>query len=159
MCIRDSNETRRLVHVLRTEAADGALAPQPGLAQLDALVEQVRATGLRAELTITGRPFPVPEGAQLAGYRIVQEALTNTLKHARHATRVHAALRYTDDAIEIGVTDDGEPPVAAPVEVTGHGLVGMRERAALYDGTVSAGPRAGGGWAVRARLEVSPSLV
>jgi signal transduction histidine kinase len=152
------NETRRLVHVLRTERADGALAPQPGLAQLDALVDQVRATGLRAELTVAGLPFPVPEGAQLAAYRIVQEALTNTLKHARHATRVRVALRYAGDEIDIEVTDDGEAQPVPAGDQAGHGLVGMRERAALYDGAVRAGPGIGGGWAVHARLEVAPSL-
>ncbi len=153
------NETRRLVHVLRTETADGARAPQPGLAQLDPLLEQVRATGLRAELTVGGRPFAVPEGAQLAAYRIVQEALTNTLKHARNATVVRVALRYAGDAVEVDVTDDGAPGTAPTSDGAGHGLVGMRERAALYDGTVLAGPRPGGGWAVHARLELARSLV
>jgi signal transduction histidine kinase len=147
-------ETRRLLGVLRTEAPGGGSAPLPGLAQLDALLDKVRATGLAAELTVTGRRFAVPEGAQLAAYRIVQEALTNTIKHARGATRVQVWLRYADPVIEVDVADDGRP-APGQSDVTGHGLAGMSERAALYDGTVLAGPGAGGGWAVSARLSLA----
>jgi signal transduction histidine kinase len=147
-------ETRRLVGVLRTDAADG-LAPQPGLDQLDALLQQVRATGLSAELSVSGRRFPVPDSAELASYRIVQEALTNTLKHARGATRVNVGLRYAAPVIGIEVTDDGcSGGDARPAEPTGHGVVGMQERAALYHGTVAVGPLPSGGWAVRARLSL-----
>jgi signal transduction histidine kinase len=145
-------ETRRLLGVLRTEAPGGGSAPLPRLAQLDTLLEQVRATGLAAELTVTGQPFAVPEGAQLAVYRIVQEALTNTIKHARSATRVQVRLRYAEPVIEAGIADDGRPALAAQGGLAGHGLAGMSERASLYDGTVLAGPRPGGGWGVSARL-------
>jgi signal transduction histidine kinase len=148
-------ETRRLVGVLRTDVADG-LAPQPGLDQLDALLQQVRATGLAAELSVSGRRFPVPDSAELASYRIVQEALTNTLKHARGATMVNVGLRYAAPVVEIEVTDDGcsSGSDARHAEPTGHGVVGMQERAALYHGTVAAGPLPSGGWAVRARLSL-----
>jgi signal transduction histidine kinase len=156
-------ETRRLLGVLRTEGPGGGAAPLPGLAQLDALLDQVRATGLAAELTVTGRRFAVPEGAQLAVYRIVQEALTNTIKHARDATRVRVRLRYAEPAIGVDIADDGRPGAAgaqrgaasAQRGATGHGLAGMSERAALYDGTVVAGERAGGGWGVSALLSLS----
>jgi signal transduction histidine kinase len=147
-------ETRRLVGVLRTDVADG-FAPQPGLDQLDALLQQVRATGLSAELSVTGLRFAVPDSAELASYRIVQEALTNTLKHARGATRVNVGLRYAAPVIEIEITDDGRSGGDVPhVEPTGHGVVGMQERAALYHGAVAAGPLAGGGWGVKARLSL-----
>jgi signal transduction histidine kinase len=152
-------ETRRLVNVLRTSPGAGPLAPQPGLAQLEPLIEQVRATGLRGALTVRGQQFPVPEGAQLAAYRIVQEALTNTLKHARHATRADVSLWYHDAAIELDITDDGDPQPGARSEGGGHGLVGMRERAAMYEGSIAAGPRSGRGWSVRARLDVAHALV
>jgi signal transduction histidine kinase len=146
-------DTRRLLGVLRTQAPAAGHAPPPGLAQLDALLEQVRATGLVAELTVTGRRFTVPEGAQLAIYRIVQEALTNTIKHAPGATRVQVRLAYAEPVIEIDTSDNGRPGTGTghrgPV---GHGLTGMRERAMLYNGTVTAGPRPDGGWRVSASL-------
>jgi signal transduction histidine kinase len=146
-------ETRRLLGVLRTQAPAGDHSPMPGLAQLDSLLEQTRATGLEAELTVTGRRFAVPEGAQLAIYRIIQEALTNTIKHARGATRVQVRLAYAEPVIEIGTIDDGRPWTgAARRGPAGHGLTGMRERAVLYGGTVTSGPRPDGGWGVSARL-------
>jgi signal transduction histidine kinase len=161
-------ETRRLLGVLRTEAPADSCAPTPGLAQLDALLEQVRATGLRAELTVTGRRFAVPEGAQLAAYRIVQEALTNTIKHARGASHVWVRLRYAAPTIEVDTIDDGRPDLAAGRHgaarhgpsghgPSGHGLVGMRERAALYDGTLTAGPLPHG-WQVSARMDTGAGL-
>lgn len=154
-------ETRRLLGVLRADGAGSGNAPLPGLAQLDALLGQVRVTGLRAELTVTGRRFPVPEGLQIATYRIVQEALTNTLKHATSATCVRVRLRYAEPVIEIEAADDGEPRAGARSEglTPGHGLAGMSERAALYDGTATAGPRPDGGWRVSARLRVTGPAV
>jgi signal transduction histidine kinase len=147
------SETRRLVGVLRTEDPGERYAPQPDLRQLDALVSQVRATGLRAELSSSGQRFPVPEGAEVAVYRIVQEALTNALKHASGATRVRVRLRYAAPVIEVEVSDDGSPVAGNGRRGrVGHGLVGMHERAALYNGSVTAGPCPGGGWAVRARV-------
>ena len=154
------DQTRRVLGVLRPRPlADPA--PLPGLDQLDALLEQVRVTGLTAELSVTGRRFPVPADVQLTVYRIVQEALTNTIRHARGAARVHVRLAYADPVIEVDVTDDGSP--AADHRVAGLGLAGMRERAACYGGAVAAGPRPGGGWRVSATLspaaEALPQLV
>lgn len=148
-------ETRRLLGVLRTDndAADPASArePQPGLARLDELLEGVRATGLVAELTVSGRPFALPPSAGTAVYRIVQEALTNAVKHARGAQSVRVRLRYDAPDVLVEVRDDGQ---GGPPSTGGHGLTGMRERAALFGGTVSAGPVQGGGWAVATRLRV-----
>jgi signal transduction histidine kinase len=150
------DQTRRLLGVLRTAEPAASHGPPPGLAQLDALLEQVRATGLAAELTVTGRRFPLAEGAQLAIYRIIQEALTNTIKHARSATRVQVLLSYDEPSAEIRVADDGEPTAGADRQLpAGHGLAGMRERAALYGGDAAAGPRPGGGWTVTARLSAA----
>jgi len=141
-------EMRRLLGVLREDAGT-PLAPQPGLDQLDALVDQVRGAGLATRLTRTGTPAPVGPGAQLAVYRLVQEALTNTLKHARGASAAEVRLHYGEDALQLEVLDDGE---AAPPRPGGHGLAGMRERAAAYGASVTAGPRRGGGWRVEARF-------
>ena len=150
------DQTRRVLGVLRTAQPAADSCPPPGLSQLDALLQQVRTTGLAAELTVTGHRFPLAEGAQLALYRIVQEALTNTIKHARSATRVQVLLSYDEPSAEIRIADDGEPAAftgrQSPV---GHGLAGMRERAALYGGDAAAGPRQGGGWMVTARLSAA----
>ncbi len=149
-------ETRRLLGVLRTEDPSGGYAPLPGLAQFDTLLEQVRATGLAAELTVTGRWFAVPEGAQLAAYRIVQEALTNTIKHARGATQVQVRLSYAEPVLQLDTVNDGTTAAAAGTpNPAGHGLAGMSERAALYHGTVLAGPSPAGGWSVSARLSLA----
>ena len=153
-------DTRRLLGVLRADAAPGGLAPQPGVAQVEGLLEQVRATGLGASLSIEGRQRPLPPGTELAVYRIVQEATTNSLKHAVGATRLAVALDYGTDELTISVTDDGHGLSLAAAGhaahlVGGHGLAGMRERAAVYDGTVVAGPSPIG-WVVRATLRVPP---
>jgi len=146
------DQTRRVLGVLRPKAPAAAPVPLPGLDQLDTLLEQVRAIGLVAELAVTGRRFPVPDGAQLAIYRIIQEALTNTIRHARCATRVQVRLQYAEPVIEIDVIDDGQTTGASQDRPAGHGLAGMRERAALYDGALIAGPHSGGGWRVSAGL-------
>jgi signal transduction histidine kinase len=144
------DEMRRLLDVLRgDEHADTPLAPQPDIAALDGLLEQVRDAGLATRLTRTGKPAPVSPGAQLAVYRLVQEALTNTLKHARGASAAEVRLHYGPDALSLEVVDDGAP--AGPAG-DGHGLAGMRERAAAYGGAVEAGPSDPGGWRVRARI-------
>ncbi len=152
-------EMRRLLGVLRTEDAPEPLEPQPGLAQLDGLLDQVRATGLAAELIVTGTPAALPPGAELTVYRIVQEALTNTLKHAAGPTRVSVTIACQPGAVTVDVHDDGAPgdarPDLAEHRVAGHGLTGMRERAAVYDGAVSAGPDPAGGWRIRARLPLA----
>ncbi|RFU38827.1 sensor histidine kinase [Actinomadura logoneensis] len=146
-------EMRRLLGVLRDEAASGAYAPQPGLDELDELAEQVRAAGLPVVLERTGSPAAVSEGRALAIYRIVQEALTNTLKHGGPRTSARVTLHYGDDEVTVAVVDDGRG-AAAPDDGHGHGLVGMRERAAVYGGEVTAAPRMGGGFAVTARIPV-----
>jgi signal transduction histidine kinase len=145
-------ELRRMLGVLREIADEGpALAPQPGLAGLDELVGNVRDAGLPVEVRIEGEPRPLPPGIDLSAYRIVQEGLTNALKHAGPA-RAEVLVRYGDRELELRVTDDG-PGLAEPSpNGSGHGLVGMRERVALYGGELSAGPRPEGGFALDARL-------
>ncbi|MFI7400965.1 sensor histidine kinase [Streptomyces sp. NPDC049541] len=152
-------ELRRVLGVLR-EAADGPqpgpeLSPQPGIADIDALCAKVRAAGLEVVYRTSGDVDALDSGVQLTAYRIVQEALTNTLKHADADTRVHLAIIETDTRLTIRVQDTGPATPQGPHE-EGHGLVGMRERAALYGGTVSAGPAGGGGWSVEAVLDLTP---
>jgi signal transduction histidine kinase len=142
-------ELRRMLGLLRDPVADASLAPQPGVGRLDALLEQVRAAGLPVELTVEGEPRRLPPGIDRSAYRIVQEGLTNTLKHAGPA---HASvrLRYDDRALELEVLDDGRGPQDAGEG--GFGLLGMRERAALYGGVLATDARPSGGYALRARL-------
>ncbi len=145
-------EMRRLLDVLRTdEEPDADLAPQPGLAGIEALVEQVRDAGLPVTWEVSGEPVALEAGVALTVYRIVQEALTNTLKHAGTAT---ACVRLCFDAqgLEVEVYDDGRGPLPQSGAGVGHGLVGMRERVALYGGTLHTGHRPGGGFAVQARI-------
>ena len=148
-------ELRRLLGVLRTDGSEAALAPQPGLDQVAALAAQVREAGVAVDLRVDGERDRVPAGVDLAAYRIVQGALTNVLKHAGAS---HAAVRvgYRPDLIELEIFDDGCAPPATgqATNGTGHGLIGMRERASLYGGVVEARPRPEGGFAVRARLPV-----
>jgi signal transduction histidine kinase len=148
------DEMRRLLGVLRTEDARESRQPQPGLAQIDELFGQVRATGLEASLTVTGTPTAMPPGAELTVYRIVQEALTNTLKHAAGPTWISVTIAYCPGSVEVDVRDDGAPGGHVPPDpgTAGHGLTGMRERAAVYGGAVCAGPGPSGGWQVHARL-------
>ena len=146
------SELRRLLGVLHLGESEASLAPQPGLARLDDLLAQTRRAGLPVELAVSGEPRLLPPGVDLTAYRIVQEALTNARKHAGPA-RAHVSLRYEIEALEIGVTNDGRRAANRDNGV-GHGLVGMRERVALYEGTFEARPRAQGGYAVRARLPV-----
>jgi signal transduction histidine kinase len=147
-------EMRRSLGVLRR--ADGAapLAPQPGLDDLGALIEQARRSGLTVELVTEGEPAPLPTGVDLSAYRIVQEALTNTLKHAG-PVRARVAVRYGGRELELEISDDGHARTAAPA-AAGHGLVGMRERVALYGGVLHAGHGPGGGFVVRASLPLAP---
>jgi signal transduction histidine kinase len=150
------DEMRRLLGVLRTEDAPRSRQPQPGTAQLDGLLDQVRATGLGAALTVTGTPATMPPGAELAVYRIVQESLTNTLKHAADPTWVSVAIAHRPDSVTVDVRDDGAcRPVRPEAGTAGHGLIGMRERAAVYGGTVSAGPDPIGGWRIHAHLPLT----
>ncbi|MFF4398052.1 sensor histidine kinase [Streptomyces sp. NPDC001480] len=128
---------------------DAELAPQPGLAQLGALTARMRATGVPVELDVTGTPAPLPAGADLAAYRVVQEALTNTVKHAAGA-RVRVAVDHTPDAVHIEVSDTGGTPAAPAGPGGGRGLTGLRERLAVYGGTLEADERPLGGFRVRA---------
>jgi signal transduction histidine kinase len=146
-------ELRRLLSVVQAPAGEAAgLAPPPGLARLPELVERVRATGLDVTLTVTGDAGTLPAGIDLSAYRIVQEALTNTLKHG-HAARARVDLRYGGDVLELEVVDDGTAAAQADAAAgRGHGLIGMRERAAVFGGELEAGPRAAGGFAVRATI-------
>jgi len=148
-------DTRRLLGVLRQRPGQdpsAALAPVPDLAQLDALVEQVRSAGLDTTLEIHGQPPDVPAGVQLTVYRLVQEALTNTLKHGGPGVRATVRLRYLPGELRVDVDDDGAG-ATAPVNAGG-GLAGMRERVHAYGGDVQAGPRQRGGWHVSARLRL-----
>jgi signal transduction histidine kinase len=141
-------EMRRLLGILRGDEHETRLAPQPGIADLDALVEHVRAAGLPVDVVVEGEPKRLPPGIDLAAYRVVQEALTNALKHAG-AARAQVSIRYGVTALELAVTNNGQVRENGR---GGHGLVGMRERVTLYGGKFEAGPRRGGGYAVRASL-------
>ncbi|MCW2883025.1 MAG: two-component sensor histidine kinase [Sphaerisporangium sp.] len=148
-------EMRRLVGVLRQDdGGEEDYAPQPGLAELDELVTQIRQAGLPVEFTVGGAYRGLPEGEQLVIYRIVQEALTNTLKHGGPGARARVEMEYGPREVLLRVTDDGRG-AAAPRGIEGHGLIGMRERVAMYDGSVHASPRTGGGFQVAVRLPVS----
>jgi signal transduction histidine kinase len=136
------------------------LSPQPGLGQLQPLIDRVIAAGLPVELQVGGVPRPLPPGLDLAAYRVVQEALTNVLKHAGKP-RTTVRLDYRETELMVEVADAGRPiPAAGPavntVPGSGRGLLGLRERLALYGGELDAGPRPGGGWLVRARMPVDP---
>lgn len=144
-------EMRRMVGVLRTDGVPEEYAPQPSLSQLDDLVAQVCSSGLPVDLRVTGVPQELPEGEQLTVYRIVQEALTNTLKHGGPGSRATVEMEYGVRELLLRVTDDGRG-AAAPGREGGHGLVGMRERVAMFGGTVEAAPLTGGGFRVTARL-------
>jgi len=144
-------EIRRLVGMLRSDSAD-PLAPQPGLGDLPTLVSQVREAGLRAELEVEGEHRPLQVGIELSAYRIVQEALTNALKHAGPA-RANVCVRYDADALELEVVDDGSGNGAGGG--SGHGLAGIRERVGVYGGELEAGAGLEGGFRLRARLPLS----
>jgi signal transduction histidine kinase len=162
-------DMRAMLGVLRTDKSPGLaspaglapppeLAPQPGVAELGALVERIRATGLAAEVAVEGPSFPLGAAAQLTVYRIVQEALTNALRHAE-ASRALVTITYDNPEVRIRVADDGPAPsqlrAPGPSGVPGHGLDGMRERVALHGGTLRAGPGPGGGWLVEAVLRTA----
>ncbi|MFE9186480.1 sensor histidine kinase [Micromonospora haikouensis] len=167
-------EMRRLVGVLRetsspgpADGPDGAAAPalaaepthrRPALVELPELLDRFRAAGLRVDATVTGEPPALPPGLELTVYRVVQEALTNALKHAGVGATVTLGLTHTPDAVVVRVVDDGRGrPVVRPAPSGGHGLVGMRERVTVYDGSLTAGPTPAGGWQVEARLPLRSS--
>ncbi len=144
-------DMRRLLGVLR-EDAGAERAPQPGADDVPELLAQVRAAGLPVTLAVEGSHEALPPAAQLTLFRLIQEALTNSLKHAGPGATAAIALRYDEDVVELDVSDTGRG--AASANPGGQGLSGMRERAAVYAGEVEAGPRPEGGWRVRARLNV-----
>ncbi len=150
-------ETRRLLGVLRDADEETGLAPQPGIGELDALAASVRAAGLPVNLIISGDRSAVPAAVDVSVYRIVQEALTNILKHAGPA-RAEVTIGCADEAVTIGITDDGTKQPGNQPPAVGHGLAGMRERVAIFGGELHAGPRPGGGFAVQARLPLGDGL-
>ena len=142
-------EMRRLLGAMRRDGDDLELAPQPGLDRLDSLLEEVGRAGLPVRLHVDGRPFPLPQGIDLSAYRIVQEALTNALKHA-HASHADVAVRYRPDELRIEVRDDGAG--SSTSDGLGHGLVGIRERVKIYGGEMTVGTATGGGFVLSTRL-------
>ncbi|NYJ04754.1 sensor histidine kinase [Petropleomorpha daqingensis] len=152
-------ELRHVMDLLTTagdEPDDDRLAPQPGLGQLPALVSRVRGTGVPVELTVTGTPAPIPAGVDLAAYRVVQEGLTNAVRHAAGA-RVRITVEHAPDAVLVEVADTGGAPALGVGPGNGRGLIGLRERLAVLGGTLEAGPRLTGGYRVRAVLPVAGS--
>ena len=143
-------ELRRLLGILRSEDQELAIGPQPGLGSLQSLVEQMHAAGLPVQLRIEGEPVHLPAGIDLSAYRIVQEALTNVVKHAEDAA-AEVVIRYGPHALELAILDNGNGRTTS-LNGAGHGLIGMRERVALYSGALEVGTQDGGGYAVRARL-------
>jgi signal transduction histidine kinase len=149
-------ELRAILNVLRQADEPDSTRPAPGLAQLDDLMSGTRRAGLATTLTVTGDRRPLPAAADLAAYRIIQESLTNAIRHAGPATAI-VSLSYAADGLTITVADDGRGPGAsAAAGGGGHGLAGMRERAASVGGTVAAGPGPAGGFVVTARLPLGP---
>jgi signal transduction histidine kinase len=151
-------ELRRLLGVLRQDGEPQAsLTPVPGLANLDALLAEVAKAGLAVRLRVEGRPAPLPAGLDLSAYRIIQEALTNVVKHAGPA-HAQVTICYRDQEVTVEVTDDGRGVGAVAGDGrrgTGHGLIGMAERVAAFGGDLEVGPRPGGGFRVAARLPVA----
>ena len=147
-------EMGRLVGMLRTDARSETLGPLPGLDQLDALVAGVRETGLQVDLVVEGRAHELAPGLDVSAYRIVQEALTNTLRHAQ-SRRARVLLRWEPTALHIEVADDGVGPPPEPARA-GHGLVGIRERVALFGGALVTGRSDLGGYLLSATLPTSP---
>jgi signal transduction histidine kinase len=145
-------EMRRMVGVLRRPDEAPALAPQPSLEHLDQLLANTREAGLPVELRIEGTPKQLPPGVDTTAYRIVQEALTNAVKHAQ-ADRAEVVVRYANGAVELIVSDDGCGD--GDGDGSGHGLVGMRERVSAYGGELEAGPKTDGGFRLRATLPVT----
>jgi signal transduction histidine kinase len=144
-------ELRRTLGMLRRSDEDIALAAKPSLVRVGALLLGAQRAGLSASLTVEGTPRPLPPGLDLAAYRIVQEALTNVIEHAGPANAM-VIVRYRREDVELEISDDGAGAGGANGVAPGHGLVGMRERVALYGGELQAGPQREGGFRVRARL-------
>jgi signal transduction histidine kinase len=143
---------RQLLAAMRRDGDEAELLPQPGLDGLDSLLEEVGRSGLPVELHVDGDAFPLPRGIDLSAYRIVQEGLTNALKHAR-AGDAEVTVRYRPDELEIEVRDDGDGGSAD--NGLGHGLVGIGERVKIYGGEMTAGSENGGGFVLSARLPLN----
>ncbi|HEX3512750.1 MAG TPA: histidine kinase [Trebonia sp.] len=150
-------ETRRLLGVMRDPDQETWFAPRPGIGELDALADSVRAAGLPVNLVISGHRAALPAAADVSVYRIVQEALTNVLKHAGPG-RADVSVACAEEAVTVEITDNGTGAAGGQTPAGGHGLAGMRERVAVFGGELRAGPRPGGGFAVRARLPLSQGL-
>ena len=146
------DELRHLLGVLRPSADGGSLGPQPGLTDVPRLVDQFREAGLDVSLSVSGATTDLPARVDLSAYRIVQEALTNVLKHAGPGAQSDVRVSIDDGAVAIEISDDGQAVTSLPG--SGHGIMGMRERALLLGGSLSAGPRAGGGFRVAAHLPI-----
>jgi signal transduction histidine kinase len=150
---RALSEMRHLLGALRRDGEGAELSPQPGMAGLDRLLQEVREAGLPVRLEVHGEPVPLPGPIDLAVYRIAQEGLTNVLKHAR-ASHADVSINYAPGVLQVEVRDDGDGP--QPGDGLGHGLVGMRERVKIYDGELAAGPGPDGGFVLSARLPLDP---
>lgn len=147
-------ELSRMLGLLRGgDPAPVDLAPQPGTAQLPELAERMCALGLPVQLTVSGDARPLPPGVELTAYRVVQEALTNTLKHGGTGVKASVELRYEPRTLDVEIIDDGRPRAAVG---TGHGLIGMTERTAIFGGTIEAGPQPQGGFRVHIALPLDP---
>ena len=140
---------RRLLGAMRRDGDDLELAPQPGLENVEMLLEDVRRAGLPVRLRVEGMPFALPRALDLSAYRIVQEGLTNALKHAR-ASNAEVTLSYGPDDLQIEVRDDGRG--LASTDGLGHGLIGIRERVKIYGGEMTTGTANGGGFVLSTRL-------
>ena len=152
-------EMRRMVGVLRKGDVELADTAPPGLSQLAALATRARAAGLPVEVHVEGRPRDLPAGLDLAAYRVIQEGLTNAIKHAGGA-RARVVVLYAPTVLELEVSDDGVGPAPPAQESgSGHGLIGMRERLRLYGGELHSGRRRGGGFAVSARIPLERELI
>jgi signal transduction histidine kinase len=151
-------ELRRMLGVLRDAGDDAAaLTPQPGIADIPTAVDQSSASGVATELVVDGRPRELSPGIELTAFRIVQESLTNVRKHAGRSASAVVRLVYDPQTLVVEITDDGRGAATSLAGVgTGNGLIGMRERVEIYGGEFAAGPRRGGGYAVRAVLPVAP---
>src|SRR5206468_2734441 len=145
-------EMRRLLAAMRPDGDEAELTPQPGLDGLDSLLEEIGRAGLPVRLHVDGEPFPLPRAVDLSAYRIVQEGLTNALKHAR-ATKADVTLRYEPDGVQLEVRDDGIGSTTS--DGLGHGLVGIRERVKIYGGEMSAGSANGSRFVLSTRLPPS----
>ena len=145
-------EMRRLLGVLRDDQEPSGRAPQPGLDQVPVLAERLRKVGPRLDLVVVGEPRPLPPTADATAYRIIQESLTNVVKHATGATAVSLMLEWRVDQLQIEIIDDGRPTLGS-ARLDGHGLTGM-SRIAVFAGRLTAGPTGTGGWRVKAQLPV-----